>query len=104
MRTLGLSCLLCAALLLPACGNVFVSGSWTGRQTTSGIVTIVQFTIVSNGNTQVTVVTFANGVTGTSQTFCGDQRTQFPLNDFVLATFTPGPICSNLFSVEIMLN
>ena len=70
MRTLGLACLL---FLLPSCGKVFINGSWTGgnMQTASGMVSIVQLTIVSD-DTQVTIVTLANNSINTSETFCGD--------------------------------
>ena len=107
MRTLGLTLLLLLTLLVPGCGNVFVRGSWgNGAQTVSGFVTTVQFTVVSDGNasTHVTVVTLTNNLVGTSETFCGDQRTQFPLNNFVQATFMPGQPCSNLFDVVIRIN
>ena len=49
--TFGLACLLFLLLLIPVCGKVFVTASWTGgsgTQTASGIVSIVQLTIVSN--------------------------------------------------------
>jgi len=52
-------------------------------------------------STQVTVVTLCNKFVGTNETFCGDQRTRFPLNDFVLATFMPGQPRSSLFSMHI---
>jgi hypothetical protein len=107
MRTFGLACLLALTLLIPGCGNVFVSGSWnSATQRVSGVVSIVQLTTVLDGNTstQVTVVTFTNHSTGTSESFCGDQRTRFPLNSFVQATFTPGQPCSNLFTVVIRLS
>jgi hypothetical protein len=32
-------------------------------------------------------------------TFCGDQRSQFPMNTFLQANFTPGQPCSNLIIV-----
>lgn len=71
----------------------------------SGFVSIVQFTVVFDGNvsTQVTVVTLANNFGNTTESFCGDQRTQFPVNEFVQATFMPGQPCSNLFNVVIRL-
>jgi hypothetical protein len=107
MRTFGLACLLVLTLLIPGCGDVFVSGSWhSGARTATGFVSIVQFTVVFDGNvsTQVTLVTLANNFVSTTETFCGDQRTQFPLNDFVQATFMPGQPCSNLFTVVITVN
>jgi hypothetical protein len=107
MRTFGLACLLALSLLTPGCGNVFVRGSWNGgTRTVSGFVSIVQLTVVFNGNgsTQITVVTLANGIGNTTESFCGDQRIQFPLNNFVQATFTPGQPCADLFGVVIGVN
>lgn len=107
MRTFGLACLLALALLISGCGNVFVRGSWNGgTQTVSGIVSIVQLTVVVDGNvsTQVTVVTFTQNFGSSTVSFCGDQRTQFPLNDFVQATFAPGQPCSDLFNVVIRVH
>jgi hypothetical protein len=50
----------------------------------------------------VTFVTFLQ--TGTSSTvgFCGDQRSQFPMNQFVRTDFTPGPTCATLVVVVIV--
>lgn len=108
MRTFGLACLLALVLLSPGCGNVFVRSSWTGgTQTVSGIVSVVQLTVVVHGDnvsTQVTVVTLTNNLGGSTVSFCGDQRTRFPLNEFAQATFTPGQPCSDLFTVLIKIN
>ncbi len=107
MRTFGLACLLALTLLIPGCGNVFVRGFWNGgTQTVSGTVSIVQLSFVVDGNvsTQVTVITFTDNFASSTVSFCGDQRTQFPLNDFVQATFAPGQPCSNLFNVVITVN
>lgn len=107
MRTFGLACLLALALLIPGCGNVFVRGSWNGgTQSLSGIVSIVQLTVVVDGNvsTQVTVVTLTNNFGSSTVSFCGDQRTQFPLDNFVRATFVPGQPCSDLFNVVIKVH
>jgi hypothetical protein len=107
MRTFGLACLLALFLLIPGCGKVFVSGFTNfGAQSINGVVSIVQVTFVINGNnsTQVTVVTFLNNFTSSTMPFCGDQHTQFPLNDFVQATFMPGQPCADLVNVVIKLN
>ena len=107
MRIFGLACLLALVLLIPACGNVFVRAFWNGgtqTQTVSGTVSVVQFTVVVVGNnvsTQVTVITLTNNFTSSSLSFCGDQRSRFPLNKFVLATFQPGQMCSDLFTVAM---
>ena len=108
MRTRGLACLLALVLLIPGCGNVFVRGSWNGgQQTVSGIVSVVQLAVVVNGNnvsTQVTVVTLTNNFGSSTVSFCGDQRTRFPLNEVAQATFLPGQPCSDLFNVVIKIN
>jgi hypothetical protein len=47
MRTFGLASLLSLLLLLPGCGNVFVRAQWNGgNQTVSGMVSVVQLTLV----------------------------------------------------------
>ncbi len=104
MRTLGLACLLLFTLLVSSCGDVFVRASWNGgTQTVTGMVSIVQLTIVSDG-TQITVVTLTDNFGSFTESFCGDQRTRFPFNNFVKATFQPGQPCSSLFNVVIVVN
>ncbi len=104
MRTFGLACLLLLTLLVSSCGDVFVHASWNGgTQTVTGMVSIVQFTLVGDG-TQVTVVTLTDNSGSFTESFCGDQRTRFPFNNFVRATFQPGQPCSSLFNVVIILN
>ena len=109
MRIFGLSSLLALLLLLiPGCGNVFVRGSWNGgKQTVTGVVSVVQWTVVVSGDnvsTQVTVVTLTNDFASSTVSFCGDQRTRFPLNEFAQATFLPGQPCSELFTVVIKIH
>lgn len=107
MRHSGLACLLLLTLLLPACGTVFVGGYWGDQpHTMSGVVSIVQFTVIFDGNvsTQVTVVTLTNNSGSIVEPFCGDQRARFPFDNFVQATFQPGQPCSTLFNVVILVN
>jgi hypothetical protein len=108
MRIFGLACLLAPVLLLPACNDVFVRGSWNGgTQTVSGFVSIVRLTVFTSGDnvsTQVTVVTLTNNFSSSTVSFCGDQRTRFPLNAFAQATFQPGQPCADLFNVVIQIN
>jgi hypothetical protein len=107
MRTFGLACLLALALLIPACGNVFIRGALnTNTQTMSGVVSVVQLSFVNDNNVeiQVTIVTLVNNFISTTRTFCGDQQSQFPFNEFAQATFTPGQPCSNLLTVLIRIN
>jgi len=107
MRTFGLASPLSLVLLLPACGNVFVRANWNGgNQTVSGVVSVVQLTVVIDGNnvsTQVTVVTLLDNLGASNFIFCGDQLTQFPPNRFAQATFTPGQPCSTLLAVVIKI-
>jgi len=105
MRTLGLASLICLAVLLAGCGDVFIRANWNGNnQTASGFVSIVQLMFVTDGNnvyTQVTIVTVQDNLVASNFSFCGDQRSQFPPDRFAQATFTPGTTCSTLVSVAI---
>ncbi|PYX32043.1 MAG: hypothetical protein DMG80_08955 [Acidobacteria bacterium] len=105
MRTLGLASLICLALLITGCGNVFIRANWNGNnQTANGFVNFVQLTFVTDGNnvsTQVTIVTLQDNFGASDFSFCGDQRSQFPPDRFAQATFTPGTTCSTLVSVVI---
>lgn len=92
---------LALALSQIGCGNVFVGGA-VNLQTMSGTVSIVRLTIVSdNGgaSVQVTAVTLLTNDMSSSATFCGDQRSQFPMNQFVKASFTFGQPCSTLVTI-----
>ena len=102
-RLLALVFALTFILGATGCGNVFVGGA-IPTQTISGTVSIVQLTVLSGGGgttVQVTAVTLlANGM-ASAGTFCGDQRSQFPMNTFVQANFTPGRPCSNLTTIVV---
>lgn len=91
------------ALLLTSCGQVFV-GAFSnpgGSTVTFGTVSIVQITVI-DGNGIVTIVTLINTGVGNQFTFCGDQRSQFPMDRLVSVTFTPGPPCANIVQVSTM--
>ncbi len=104
MRIFGLACLLLSVLLIPACGNFTFEGAInTNTRTANGLVSIVQLTFVS-GDIQVTIVTLQNTFGASNFTFCGDQTSQFPINNQVQATFTTAQPCSNLLSVVIVIN
>jgi len=66
-------------------------------QTVSGLVTVVHLSTTSGGSA-ITVVTFAAGGAANIVNFCGDQRAQFPLNQFVEASFNPGTPCATLIA------
>jgi hypothetical protein len=97
--------LLFLSVLLASCGQVFVGfvsnpGS-PGR--ISGTVSVVQVGFVSNGAgtwATITFVTFLNDGRLTSLNFCGDQRSQFPINTFAQVEFNTGVSCSTLIAVS----
>jgi hypothetical protein len=103
-----LAVLLSCVLLVGSagCGKIFVRGALGGSgivQTATGFVSVVQFTDVSGNGTliDVTLVTFLQNGSSTTLTFCGDQRTQFPMNAFVTANFTPGQPCAEVLTIIV---
>ena len=68
----------------------------------TGTVTIVHFGFEGDGQgavENVTVVTLVDLGMVKKVTFCGDQRTFFPINQNLKAKFTSGTLCSTLVSV-----
>ena len=96
---------LLTSLLLTGCGGIFVgfvSNPQISPSSVSGIVIVVHLETSSdvNGNSiTFTAVTFSNGGLSSNVNFCGDQRSQFPLNRSVRADFNPGTVCANLVVV-----
>jgi hypothetical protein len=96
------------SLLLSGCGQVFVgfaSNPQIAPSTVSGMITIVHLGFATgDGGVEVTftVVTFVNGGLSNTLDFCGDQRSQFPINQSVKVNFTPGNICSTLVTVVVI--
>ena len=95
---------LCAALT--GCGEVFVGFvSNPGNPVhVSGTVTVVQLQFISDGHgssTTFTAVTLLNASTLSTFNFCGDQRTVFPVNQFVIVDFNTGIYCSTLIRVTV---
>jgi len=92
-------------LLLTGCGQIFVgfvSNPQGPPLSVTGIVIVVHLETSNdvNGNSiTFTAVTFSNGGLSSNVNFCGDQRSQFPLNRSVRADFHPGTVCSNLVVV-----
>jgi len=73
-------------------------------QTASGFVSVVQVTNMPDGNgtfIDVTLITFLLNGNATTMTFCGDQRNQFPIDQFVRANFMPGQPCADIVTVVI---
>jgi hypothetical protein len=89
-------------LLCSSCGDIFVGGA-INFSTMSGFVSIVHLTTVSDGNgsVQVTFVTFLQQGTSSTMGFCGDQTSQFPLNQMVTTNFNPGQPCATIIVVII---
>ena len=93
------------SLLLTGCGQVFVgfvSNPQIPSSSVSGIVIVVHLASANDISGQpvtFTAVTFSNAGLSDIVNFCGDQRSQFPLNQSVRAQFNPGTVCSNLVSV-----
>jgi len=103
--------LLCVLLALwlcaleTGCGNVFIGGAIRpGVSAINGTVSFVELnTIVSNGTTiQVTIVSFLQNGISSNLTFCGNQTSQFPLNQTVTMNFNPGQPCNTLVVVVII--
>ena len=104
-RLLTIPLVLCLAAISPGCGNVFIGGAiHPAVSTITGTVSFIQVnTIISSGSvTQVTFVTFLSNGTTSSIGFCGDQSSQFPLNQTVTMNFTPGQPCATLVLVVIV--
>ena len=100
VRLLSLFVLL-ACILSIGCGYVAVSGAINpNTQMVAGLVSIVQFQFV-NGSASVTVVTLVGSGTAQTMSFCGDQRPQFPMNQFVHARFQHGTTCNTLVAVSL---
>ena len=90
------------SLLCAGCGDVFVRGVINpGVSTVSGVVSIVQLTVV-DGTTQVTFVTFLGNGTASTFGFCGDQRIRFPMNQNVRANFNPGQPCGTIVTIVVI--
>ena len=104
-RLLAALLALCLASLCTSCGNVFIGGGFhPGFSTITGTVTFIEVnSIVSNGTTvEVTFVTFFQNGISSSLGFCGDQSSQFPLNQTVTTNFNPGQPCATLVVVVII--
>jgi hypothetical protein len=88
---------------LLGCGSTFLVRGALNASTISGTVSIVQLTTLVDHGTLITVtlVTFQQGGSASSMNFCGDQRSQFPVDRFVNATFNPGPSCATVIQIVI---
>lgn len=99
-----LAAVLLLVVFLPGCSGVtsFRAFFTPSIASTSGVVSIVHFSVISGpGGTfvNVTIVTLVQNGFGTTDTFCGDVRNQFPMNTFVTVNFTPGQPCGTVVQV-----
>jgi hypothetical protein len=85
-----------------SCGDIFVRGAINpGSQSASGLVSVVQFSAATGTGVSLTIITLAgNGMAGTFS-FCGDQRTLFPIDSQVRVSFMPGNPCASLVTVVL---
>lgn len=85
------------------CGAVNVTFTSKFSQA-SGYVSVVHLTVVDNGDgtsTTITAVTLLSSGAATTHNFCGNVVSQFPVNSWVTARFTPGTACGTLISVTL---
>ena len=102
VRLLTVFLLVLLLLLSGACSGAFFVGGAINptTQTVSGLITVVHVSVSSDGSF-ITIVTFVSSGTATSINFCGDQHNQFPMNQFVNASFNPGTPCANLIVIVV---
>ena len=105
MRFVPLGLVFVLIFTLTGCGAVFVgfvSNPGVVPSSVSGTVTIVQLGFVSDEQgtiANVTLVTLVDLGRAKTMTFCGDQRTFFPINQSLRAEFTSGTLCSTVVGV-----
>lgn len=108
MRFVRLGLVLVFIFTLTGCGAVFVGFVWNPGgvpSSVSGTVTIVELGFVSDEQgdiANVTRVTLVDLGAAKAMTFCGDQRTFFPINQSLRAEFTSGTPCSTVMSVVFL--
>jgi len=109
-RLVSLVPLLALVVVLAGCGAVFVgfvSNPGVVPSSISGTVTIVQLGFAADGLgnvVNVTLVTLVDLSMAKTMSFCGDQRTYFPLNHSVRADYTSGTLCATLVTVVFFLS
>jgi len=107
MKRLLCSLLACSlALCCSGCSGVFVGGAINpGFSTVSGTVSFIQLSNVMDGSggfVVVTFVTFQQSGAPSTVGFCGDQTSQFPMNQMVKTNFNPGQPCAGLIVVILI--
>lgn len=104
-RLLAVSLVACLTCLSANCGNVFIGGGFHPTQSSiTGTVSFVEVNTVISGGTsfEITFVTFVQSGFSSSLNFCGNQSSQFPINQTVTTNFTPGQPCATLVIVFIV--
>ena len=90
---------------LSGCGNIFIRGALpAGSSSVSGLVSVVELSAIigdSGTTVQVTFVTFVQDGASSTIGFCGDERSQFPMQQTVRANFTPGQTCASVITIVI---
>jgi hypothetical protein len=94
---------LAGALAAVSCGDVFVRGAINpGTQSTTGTISIVQFSASTGGGVSVTIITLTGNSVPNTLSFCGDQRSLFPVDKQVQINFTPGQTCATVLTVSVI--
>jgi hypothetical protein len=72
----------------------------SGMQSAAGTVSIVQFS--SGSGVSVTIITLTGNSMANTLSFCGDQRTLFPVDKQVQINFNPGRPCATVLTVTLV--
>jgi hypothetical protein len=95
----------CWVVTLAGCGNIFIRGAINpGSSSVSGTVSVVQLSVVigdGGSMVDVTFVTFLQDGTSSTIGFCGDERSRFPVEQSIRASFTPGQTCASIVTIVI---
>jgi hypothetical protein len=97
---------LVALLQITGCGQVFigfVSNPQLSPSSVSGIVIVVHLGSTTGINpVTFTSVSFNNAGLSNTVNFCGDQQSQFHVNQSVRADYNAGSQCSTLVAVVVL--
>jgi hypothetical protein len=86
-----------------SCGYISVRGAINlGTQSAAGTVSIVQFSASTGEGVSVTIITLTGNSVANTLSFCGDQRTLFPVDKQVKINFTPGQPCATVLTVTLV--
>ncbi len=103
MNRLLVSLLLACLLSTISCGDIFVRGAINlGAQSAGGTISIVQFSADNGSGASVTIITLTSDRVANTLSFCGDQRTLFPLDKQVQVRFTAGQPCATVLTVTLV--